>query len=233
MSTPLPLVIAPVTAITTQPAWLSGGASPLGVTTANAATNASISLGPPFSYRTFSLLPAATEASWRLSDNLASLFSAFWDGYVLATYSETIQWCQAINENTPGATNTETFDVRRRYATTFTDGSFGVGWQAPYPPNGKIYKGYFPAQLVGVAINDRATTQRIQEAGKVTYTSPRIYFMPPVALQKGDLIVRLDGTRCIVADVITPAQVMGITIVSSAELETRTRVDPVYQVSLI
>jgi hypothetical protein len=200
----------------------------------SAATGAAGVLSPSINYIPTVFAPASPALGWGLPNALAATFSAFWSGYVLAEYQQSVLWLQRITKDTPGAVNTPTFDATaRRYPTTFTDGSYGVGWAAPYPPTGTLYTGYFPPQVVEVAINDRATTQKMLDSGLVTYTSPRLYWQPPVAMRKGDLIVRANGTRCVVADEITPAQVMGVTIVYSAELESRTSVDPVYLVPLI
>jgi hypothetical protein len=200
----------------------------------SAVTAASGLLSPTINYIPTVLAPASPALGWSLPNAMAATFSAFWSGYVLAEYQKSVLWLQRISKTTPGAVSTQTFDaVARRYPTTFTDGSYGVGWAAPYPPTGTLYKGYFPPQVVEVAINDRATTQKMLDSGLVTYTSPRLYWQPPVAMHKGDLIIRANGTRCVVADEIIPAQVMGVTIVYSAELETRTSVDPVYLVPLI
>lgn len=164
--------------------------------------------------------------------DLAGVFSTFWQNYVLARYNTTILLLPLITPEMPGVATVGSYDSYRAQATNYSDGTFGVGLTATDPTTQVLRKGYFSPQPVSVGINDTETTYERNAAGMIVYTKPVIYWQPPVAIKKGDLIIRPDGRRYIVGDVVTPGQVWGTTIINYAELESRSIQDITYQVPL-
>ena len=164
--------------------------------------------------------------------NLAGIFATFWSGYVFPQYNDTVYWLPVVNEETSGATPTASYDVNRAQPTSYTDGSFGVGWQAVDPITGASRKGYFAARHLPCAFNDVVQTQRRDPAGRIEYSRAVLYWLPPTLLKKGDLIVRADGRRYVVADEVTPGQAWGTTLVYYTVLEARSTKDITYTVPL-
>lgn len=164
--------------------------------------------------------------------DVAGVFAQFWSGYVLARYNTTVLLLPLITPETPGASSVASYDTRRAQMTNYSDGTFGVGWTATDPVTGVARKGYFSPQSIGVGINDAETTYQRNAAGVIVYTKPIIYWQPPVSIKKGDLVIRPDGRRYVVADAVTPGQVWGTTIINFAELESRSVQDITYQVPL-
>jgi len=164
--------------------------------------------------------------------DLAGVFGAFWQNYVLPRYNLTVLLLPLITPETPGATTSASYDTRRAQATNYSDGTFGVGWTATDPVTGAARKGYLSSQTVNVGINDAETAYERSAAGVIVYTKPVVYWQPPVTIKKGDLIVRPDGRRYVVGDSVTPGQVWGTTIINYAELESRSVQDITYQIPL-
>jgi hypothetical protein len=100
-----------------------------------------------------------------------------------------------------------------------------VGWQI----NGSL--GYLPPQLIQCAKNDNFRQEEITDAGLTIYQGPVVLYMPPAVLRKGDVLVFSDG-RYAVGDEITPAQVMGQTVITGAKLEQRSSDDIVQTLPL-
>lgn len=168
----------------------------------------------------------------KLRTPLARVFGSFWQGWVLRGYNEVAILLPVINQFTPGATNTPAWDPVRRQVTAFTDGSFGVGWQAIDPDTGAARMGYLAPQQILVGINDTATSSQLKDYGVVNYEGPVVIYQPPIALKKFDVLVRPDGSRCVVGDHLAPAQVWGETILWTAALEARKPNDIVYSIPL-
>lgn len=156
---------------------------------------------------------------------LPQVFSGFWASAILPQFGEQAVWFQRVNSDMPGATPTPGWDAVRGVSTTYQDGSYGVGWQI----NGSL--GYLPPQLIQCAKNDNFRQEEITDAGLTIYQGPVVLYMPPAVLRKGDVLVFSDG-RYAVGDEITPAQVMGQTVITGAKLEQRSSDDIVQTLPL-
>lgn len=145
---------------------------------------------------------------------LASVFGGFWGSWVIPQYGQQAIWFQRITSEMPGATPTAAWDLKRAVTTSFNDGSYGVGWQL----GGR--KGYLAPKVIQCAKDDNFRQETVTEAGLIIYQGPIVIFQPSIVLRKQDILVFSDG-RYAVGDEITPAQVMGQTVVSVAKLEER------------
>jgi|GEM_PF-3739591 len=166
----------------------------------------------------------------KLAHPLARVFGAFWMGWVLRGYNEQCLQLPAINQFTPGATHTPSWDPIRKQVTGLSDGSFGVGWQAPDPATSLTRLGYMAPQTLLCGINDKPTSSELKDYGAINYEGPVLIYQPPYSLKKFDVIIRPDGSRCVVADHLAPAQVWGETIVWTVALEARKPGDIIYSI---
>lgn len=163
---------------------------------------------------------------------LATVFGAFWGGWVLRGYQQQVYWLQHIAPYSAGATPTSAWDADRAQVTSFTDGSFGIGWQIT-DSQGVLRKGYLGPQIVTVGIDDMPTTQQLQDYGVISYEGPVVIYQPPIAMSKFDVLVSPSGQRYVVGDKLTVAQVLGTAVINTSELERRVSTDPIYQIPLV
>lgn len=165
-------------------------------------------------------LPAPPPAS-----GLADAFSGFWSSWVVPQFGEQAIWFRRITLDMPGAAPTPAFDPKRAVAMSFMDGTFGVGLTLG------DRMGYLAPVYLDCAKNDVSKIEEVTAAGLIVYQGPVVLYQPPPALAKFDVLVFSDG-RYVVGDAITPAQVMGQTIISGAKLEARSAEDIVQLIPL-
>jgi hypothetical protein len=159
------------------------------------------------------------------SNSLANMFSGFWSSFALPMFGQKAVLLVRINSDMAGATPTSAWDPHRAVTMSFGDGSYGVGWQL----NGRL--GYLAPQYLVCGKNDNYKQEEVTDSGLILYQGPMVLYQPPPILRKGDVLVFSDG-RYVVGDQVTPAQVMGQTIISGAKLEARSPDDIIYTIPL-
>lgn len=163
--------------------------------------------------------------------NIASAMGCFMNNYVLSQYNSQVKWGQRITPQTAGATPTPTWDPLNYQARSFSDGSFGVGWQLG------TALGYIPKGYVRIGIQDTKISEEQDEAGIINYESPiALVADKSILLTKGDILARDWGTpqevRYVVKDSISPAQIYGQTVFYMYYLDRRELADIIYTVPL-
>ena len=151
------------------------------------------------------------------------------------SYAQTLLWLPRITAQTPGATPSAGRDLIRHQPTTYSDGTYGVGWEATQ--NSILRQGYLAPVALTVqqgAILDNANREVATVSGLVIYAAALVLYDAAVApLAKGDvLVLQTDGRRFVVADLLTPSLTFENQVRSEAALEQRSPDDIIYQIPL-